>query len=124
MVAKTYKTKEKAAAALGLTVAQLDVIGQGANAVYQEIGYDLAAANGGRGIRRNALIEVVLDANRLEQHLEREKEKFERWQQTMPTDRTVQIADVDAAVAVLKGHGHYAEITGALKLYFTYAFYE
>jgi len=110
---KTYKTKEKAAAALGITVAQLDVVGRGAWMVYQEVGYDLAELNGGRGIPRNEVIEVVLDAGRLEQLLQ-QKAKYLRADE----------ADVKAAVAVLSKHDHYAELCGAMRLYFTAKRYE
>ena len=55
------------AARVGLTLAQLKTIQIEAHKVYQEIGADLAEANGGKSMRRADVVEVVLDAGRVEQ---------------------------------------------------------
>src|SRR5579864_6550799 len=51
---------------VGLTLEQLKVIHSAAHQTYQQIGYDLAEANGGKGIKRADLVEVVLDASYIE----------------------------------------------------------
>ena len=120
MKMKTYKTKEKAAADLGITVNQLDAIGHAAYGVYQEIGADLAEVNGGRGMSRNMVMEVVLDAGRTEEFLHRRSADYKRWEQ-----KPEAIADIDAAVAAMQSRQFsYEQLLGAMKLYFTYSRYE
>ena len=111
-----YKSKATAAAALGTTEAVLTVIGRAAYAVYEEIGYDLAEANGGYPIRRNALIEVCLDAGRSEQFLRRELDRFARLGRN--------VSDIQAAIAVLADSQRCEKLEAALKLYFPDAYYE
>jgi hypothetical protein len=112
----TYKTKEAAAAAIGITVAVLDVIGHITYRVYQEIGADLAEVNGGRPMKRAEVIEVSLDAGRPEQLLKQERARAEK------AGRPV--ADIDSAIAVLHDWQNYGKVEAAMKLYFSFAYYE
>jgi hypothetical protein len=112
----TYKTKAAAAAALGITEQVLDVIGRTAYSVYQEIGADLAEINGGRGMKRAEVIEVSLDAGRPEQLLQRERARA--------ANNGKPVADIDSAIAVLHDWQNYGKVEAAMKLYFTYEYYE
>jgi len=119
-----YKTKAVAAAALGITPTVLDVIGNAAYAVYQEIGADLSALNDGKLMRRAEVIETVLDASRTEQRLVRDLEDQVRRNGPNAAQR---IADLDAALKSLRERSvpdYYSKLTGAMKLYFSYAMYE
>lgn len=51
---------------VGLTLAQLKRLHGAAWATYQAIGYDLAQANEGKTMKREDLVEVVLDASYME----------------------------------------------------------
>jgi hypothetical protein len=63
-----YSDEELAqlAAGVGLTLEQLKAVHQAAHQTYQYIGADLAEANGGKGMDRESLVEVVLDASYME----------------------------------------------------------
>ena len=109
----SYRTKDAAAAALGITVEQLDLIGRAAYGVYAEIAYDLG---GVPSISRAEAIEVSLDANRAEDMLRRYKACAVR------AGRPAE--DYDAAIGALDGSRDYLKLVAAMKLYFTYARYE
>jgi len=53
---------------VGLTLEQLKTVGEMANRTYQAIGYDLAQANDGNQMKREEIVEVVLDCNYMEEH--------------------------------------------------------
>lgn len=63
-----YSDEELTALAerIGLTLPLLKELHACGHAVYQYIGYDLAEANGGKCMRRAALVEIVLDASYIE----------------------------------------------------------
>jgi len=63
--ALSFKTKEAAAAKLGITVVQLDLIGHAAWVTFEECSYDLP----GPTISRAEAIEIALDAGRSTQYL-------------------------------------------------------
>jgi hypothetical protein len=53
---------------VGLSLAELKLLHRAAHDTYQAIGYDLSEANGGKGIDRESLVEVVLDASYMEMY--------------------------------------------------------
>jgi hypothetical protein len=66
---------EKARIAMGITPKQAETIQYEAHGLYQYIGADLPPDNKKRGTcRRATIIEVVLDAGRLEEQLKRKDE--------------------------------------------------
>lgn len=70
-------TKKAAKAATKLKLSEQDagLIASEAYGLYQYFGYDLPAENKRGTIRRSSLIEVCLDAGRLQQRLEEKKRK-------------------------------------------------
>ena len=116
----SYRTKEKAAEALGITVDVLDLIGRAAYGVYQEVGSDLAEANDGKPIKRDDLIEVCLDAGRPVQFL---KQNLRYSSSMTPAEKLQKEHNTNAAIDALNSD-NYLKLTAAMKFYFIYARYE
>jgi hypothetical protein len=53
---------------VGLTLPLLKELHRAGHATYEAIGYDLAALNEGKGMKREELVEVVLDASYIEMY--------------------------------------------------------
>lgn len=68
------KKAEKAARKLSLSEADAKIIRYTAYGIYDEIAYDLPAENRRGTVRRSTLIEVCLDAGRLEMRLEQKRQ--------------------------------------------------
>jgi hypothetical protein len=111
---KTYKTKEKAAAALGISVAAMNTFGWTVSRIYGQIAYDLAEANGGRELKTAAAIECSLDAGRPMEELKREFANLQR--EKAPVEKLAPISEAITFCGVM--WQKYDELQGAMRFYF------